>query len=109
MPVEEKDVYRGIYLLRVSEDRETDIDNLIGYGCYLRDNDIRVELDDRDEKMGYKLRESITRKIPMTLILGDKERDNRTISFRRYGSEETTTVSIDEFIELVKKQVEEKK
>ena len=41
MPVEEKDVYRGIYLLRVSEDRETDIDNLIGYGCYLRDNDIR--------------------------------------------------------------------
>ena len=41
MPVEEKDVYRGIYLLRVSEDRETDIDNLIGYGCYLRDNDVR--------------------------------------------------------------------
>lgn len=41
MPVEEKEVYRGIYLLRVSEDRETDIDNLIGYGCYLRDNDIR--------------------------------------------------------------------
>ena len=75
----------------------------------LKDNDIRVELDDRDEKMGYKLRESITRKIPITLILGDNERDNKTISFRRYGSEETTTVSIDEFISLVKKQVEEKK
>jgi len=75
----------------------------------LKDNDIRVELDDRDEKMGYKLRESITRKIPITLILGDNERDNKTISFRRYGSEETTNVSIDEFISLVKKQVEEKK
>ena len=41
LPVEEKDVYRGIYLLRVSSDRQTDIDNLIGYGCYLRDHDIR--------------------------------------------------------------------
>lgn len=38
--VEEKDVYRGIYLLRISSDRETDIENLIGYGCYLRDNNI---------------------------------------------------------------------
>ena len=72
-------------------------------------NGIRVELDDRDEKLGYRLRESVIRKIPLTLVIGDKERDSKTISFRRYGSEETTTVSIDEFIELVKKEVEEKK
>ncbi len=75
----------------------------------LKDNDIRVELDDRDEKMGYKLRESITRKIPITLILGDNERDNKTISYRRYGSEETITVSIEDFIKLVKNTVNEKK
>ena len=59
--------------------------------------------------MNYKLRESITRKIPLTLILGDKERDNKTISYRKYGSEETTTVSIDEFIKLVKETINEKK
>ena len=75
----------------------------------LKDNDIRVELDDRNEKMGYKLRESITRKIPMTLILGDNERDNKTISYRRYGSEETITLSQEEFINYVKEQVELKK
>ena len=75
----------------------------------LKDNNIRVELDDRDEKMNYKLRESITRKIPLTLILGDKERDNKTISFRKYGSEETTTLSKDEFIKYVKDTINEKK
>ena len=75
----------------------------------LKDNNIRVELDSRDEKMNYKLRESITRKIPFTLILGDKERDNKTISFRRYGSEETQTLSIDDFIKLIKELINEKK
>lgn len=46
LPVEEKEVYRGIYLLRISQDRKTDIDNLIGYGKYLRDNNIdRIKID----------------------------------------------------------------
>ena len=75
----------------------------------LKDANIRVELDSRDEKMNYKLRESITRKIPFTLILGDKERDNKTISFRRYGSEETNTLSIDEFVKMVNNMIIEKK
>ena len=75
----------------------------------LLDNDIRVELDDRDEKMNYKIRESVTRKIPITIILGDKEKDNEQISFRRYGSEETITVSKDDFITLVKNEINNKK
>ena len=75
----------------------------------LFNNGIRVELDDREEKLGYRLRESVMRKIPLTLVIGDKERDNKTISFRRYGSEETTTLSQNEFIELIKKEVSEKK
>ena len=41
----------------------------------LIDNDIRAEFDNRDEKMNYKIRESVTRKIPITIILGDKEKD----------------------------------
>ena len=70
---------------------------------------IRVELDDREEKLGYRLRESVIRKIPFTLILGDKERDNKTISYRRYGSEETQTLSIEEFIKLIHELIKEKK
>lgn len=75
----------------------------------LLDNDIRVELDDRDEKMNYKIRESVTRKIPFTLILGDKERDNDSISYRKYGSNETFTLSKNEFINLLKKTIDEKR
>ncbi len=75
----------------------------------LLENDIRVELDDRDEKMNYKIRESVTRKIPFTLILGDKERDNSTISYRKYGSEKTETLDSNEFVEFIKNLIKDKK
>lgn len=71
----------------------------------LIDNDIRVELDDRDEKMNYKIRESVTRKIPITIILGDKEKDNGNISYRKYGTEETVTVSKEDFVVLINNQI----
>jgi len=64
----------------------------------LRENNIRVTLDDRDEKLGYKMRESQTKKIPLTLILGDAERDNNTISYRIHGERETTTIETSDFI-----------
>ena len=70
---------------------------------------IRVELDDRNEKLGYKMRESQTRKIPYSLILGNKERDDRTISYRLHGSEETTTLSINEFVSMIKDVINTKK
>ena len=71
----------------------------------LIDNDIRVELDDRDEKMNYKIRESVTKKIPITVILGDKEKENETISYRKYGNEETVTVKKNDFIVLLKNEI----
>ena len=71
----------------------------------LIDNDIRVELDDRDEKMNYKIRESVTKKIPITVILGDKEKENETVSYRKYGNEETVTVSKNDFIVLLKNEI----
>ena len=71
----------------------------------LKDNNIRVELDSRSEKLGYKMRESVIRKIPYSLILGQKEVDNNTISYRKYGSEETITVNKDEFINLLKDEI----
>lgn len=63
--------------------------------------DFRTYLDNREEKLGYRLRESVMKKIPLTLILGQKEVDNKTISYRNYGSEETTTLTIDEFIKYI--------
>ena len=74
----------------------------------LKDNKLRVELDARDEKVGYKMRESVMRKIPYTLVLGQKEVDNQEISYRKYGSEETTTVKKEKFIDLIKKEIENK-
>ncbi len=69
----------------------------------------RVELDARNEKLGYKLRESVIKKIPYMLILGQKEVDNKTVSYRRAGSEETTTVSLKEFIDLIKEDLKFKR
>ena len=69
---------------------------------------IRVKVDDRDEKLGYKMRESQTKKIPLTIIIGDKEIENNTISYRKYGKTETTTVSVDEFIRLVSECIKNK-
>jgi len=69
---------------------------------------MRVELDSREEKVGYKLREIVIHKVPYILILGDKERDAKTISFRKYGSEETETLSVKDFVKMINKQIENK-
>ena len=74
----------------------------------LRDKNIRVELDDRNEKLGYRLREAQTSKIPYTLILGDNEKESNTVSYRLFGSKETTTVSLEEFIKLIEDEQKDK-
>lgn len=68
-------------------------------------NGIRAELDDRNEKLGYRLREAQTAKVPYTLILGDAEKENQTISYRLHGDKDTTTVSKEEFVELIKNEI----
>ena len=70
--------------------------------------DIRCELDDRDEKLGYKMRESQTRKIPYTLVLGDKERDSNSVNYRKHGSQEAISVSVEEFIDLILNEINSK-
>ena len=67
----------------------------------LLDRDYRVEIDERDEKLSYKMRESQIKKIPITLILGQKEVDNKEISFRLFGSSETTTMSQKDFMDYI--------
>ena len=71
----------------------------------LKENDIRAELDDRNEKLGYRLREAQTEKVPFTLILGDQEKENATISYRLFGQKDTTTVSKEEYIKLIKEEI----
>ena len=71
--------------------------------------DYRVTIDDRNEKLGYKMRESVTKKIPVTLIIGQKEVDNNTISYRLHGSEETITVSFDEFSKILEDKIKNKR
>ncbi len=75
----------------------------------LEQNNLRVELDSREEKLSYKMRESQTKKIPYTLILGDKEKDTNTISYRVHGSNETTTMDTQEFIDKLINQIKEHK
>ena len=75
----------------------------------LRKNGIRVESDLRNEKLGYRLRETQTSKIPYTLILGDNEKNDSTVSYRLFGQKETTTVGIEEFIKLIKEEINGKK
>ena len=74
----------------------------------LEGSNIRCELDDRDEKLSYKMRESQTRKIPYTLVLGDKEKEEDMVTYRKFGSKESTTVSIKDFIKLISDEIKNK-
>lgn len=71
----------------------------------LKNKGVRVELDDRNEKLGYRLREAQTKKVPYTLILGDHEKENNTISYRLHGEKDTTTVTQDEFIDMLEQEI----
>lgn len=75
----------------------------------LDDMNIRVNLDDRNEKLSYQMRESQTKKNPITLILGDKEVESNTISYRKFGSTETYTLPKSDFYKLVKETISAKK
>lgn len=71
----------------------------------LKDNGFRVELDSREEKLGYKMRESQTNKTPYTLIIGDNELNSTTLSYREYGSNETINIKINDFILKLKEEI----
>ena len=70
--------------------------------------DIRCELDSREEKLGYKMRESQTKKIPYTLVIGDNEVNNDMITYRKHGDKDSVSLSISDFIELIRNEIETK-
>jgi len=55
------------------------------------------------------MRESQTREIPYTLVIGDKERDNNAVNYRRFGSQETISLSVSEFIDLLSNEINDRK
>ena len=74
----------------------------------LLDEDIRVEYDDSKESMSKKIRESNVMKNPITVIIGDNERDNNLISYKKLGSEETISMELDEFIKFIKVEIKKR-
>ncbi len=74
----------------------------------LDEHHFRSEIDDSEEKLGYRLRNAVVKKIPYSLVIGEKEKENRTVTYRVYGSEKQITVKLEEFIELLDKAVKTK-
>ena len=74
----------------------------------LKEKGIRVHVDNRNEKLGYRLREAQISKVPYQLVIGDNEIENKTLNVRRYGQEETNTYDIDEFIEVLINEIKNK-
>ena len=75
----------------------------------LKKEGIRIEKDDSNEKLGYRMRNAQMRKIPFTIVLGDDEKANKTITYRRYGQKEQVNISLNDFIKLIKEEIETKK
>ncbi|MCA1056401.1 threonine--tRNA ligase [Rossellomorea aquimaris] len=65
---------------------------------------LRVEIDDRNEKMGYKIREAQMSKVPYMLVLGDNEITDRAVNVRKYGEQKSETISLDQFVEEIAKE-----
>jgi threonyl-tRNA synthetase len=71
----------------------------------LQSKGIRVELDEREEKLGYKIREAQMQKIPYMLVLGDQEKDSAAVNVRKYGEQKSTSHSLDEFVSTIVEEV----
>ena len=75
----------------------------------LRKEKIRAETDNRNEKVGYKIREALNEKTPYLIIVGDEEEKNKTISIRGRGNENKSGLNLDDFILRLKEEIETKK
>lgn len=74
----------------------------------LQNEDIRVEYDNSDERFNKKIMNSNQMKNPINIIIGDKERDNNLISYKKYNSDETISLPIDEFIKYIKEEIKKR-
>ena len=91
---------------------KTDNEDLMAYAdevCELLDSkNVRVDLDDRAEKLGYRMREAQMEKVPYMLVLGFNEMEQKTVSFRLHGEKDTTVLPLDEFVDMITNEIETK-
>ncbi|WP_294578304.1 threonine--tRNA ligase [uncultured Thomasclavelia sp.] len=84
---------------------EYHLDYAMEINSLLKQQGLRAELDAREEKLGYRIREGQMEKVPYLLVLGNNERDQRTVTYRLHGQQKQTTVPFDDFVAMVQKQV----
>ena len=70
---------------------------------------MRVSVDDRNEKLGYRVREAQTSKIPVEVVVGEGEQNERSVTVRRYGSRQETKMSLDDFLNAMIQEIEERR
>ncbi|MBQ1322997.1 MAG: threonine--tRNA ligase, partial [Erysipelotrichaceae bacterium] len=75
----------------------------------LKAKGVRVHVDSRNEKLGYKIREAQMNKIPYQLVVGDNEVENKTVNIRRYGVEGSESLPLDEFVDKIVEQIKDRK
>ncbi len=93
-------------LIPVSEEKHADY--VYQIANTMKAKGFRVEVDDRNEKMGYKIREAQTQKVPYQLVFGDNEIANAQVTVRKYGSKATETLAMDDFLAILSHDVETK-
>ena len=74
----------------------------------LEDRNVRVELDDRAEKLGYRMREGQVEKVPYLIVLCFKEQESKTVAYRLHGEADTTVLPLDEFVEKIDNEIKNK-
>lgn len=74
----------------------------------LQKNGFKVEMDAREEKLGYRIREGQMEKVPYLLVLGNNERDEKTVTYRKHGQQKQITVPFDEFVTMLNQQIKNK-
>ena len=107
------EIYKGAFptwlapqqvnIIPVSDDRHGDYADQVAKE--LKHLNIRAKVDHRNEKMGYKIRESQTQKVPYTLVVGDDEMANGAVSVRKYGEQEQNGMSKDDFLKLIQADI----
>lgn len=75
----------------------------------LKDKGFKVELDAREEKLGYRIREGQMEKVPYLLVLGNNERDEKTVTYRKHGEQKQITVPFDDFVAMLNQLIVDKK
>ncbi|MGH2318332.1 threonine--tRNA ligase [Planococcus sp. SE5232] len=71
----------------------------------LQNHKIRVDIDERDEKLGYKIREAQMQKVPYMLVIGDKELEDGSVNVRKYGEQKSESMAFDDFVKLVQSEL----